>query len=632
MKYILFLVFLIITFSAAAQNPSPRTIVHILDYIGGDYPGAVENGKITNPAEYEEQLELLASAKKILLADAALSNREDLKSDFQNLEKLIKGLASASDVLALSAGAKQKIIFATKLQMAPQTWPSLAQGKSVYEANCLSCHGVTGRGDGPGAKDLNPPAADFSSKDRNTFLSPTKVFNTARIGIEGTAMKGFDQLNDEDLWAVAFYIFSLKHNSEAAAPLESWQKNISLEDVSNSSDPALLEKLEGNDEEKKSKLASIRHYVEGSNHNKFIAFAVSNLNQAVDDYKNGKYDLAHSKALTAYLEGVEPIEPKIKAKNPTLLREIETQMLAVRQKINSKQPQSEVSMQTEKAVAVLGQVKQLLDTNTSSPGFTYFLTLSIILREALEALLVIITLLGVLKATGSKAAQKWLHAGWGTAILLGIILWFFSGWIINLSGASRELLEGAVSLFAVVILIYIGFWLHSKTEITKWNSFIKDQIGSALNNKSLLGLALISFTAVARESLEVVLFLRTILIDVEQNQAAKSALYAGMFSSIFFVAIMAWLLLKYSAKVPVRKLFIYSSVVIGLLALTLTGKALHSIQESGKISITPLPFDLRIDALGFYPTAESVGTQILLLLILISLWFIGRKPKLNPAS
>ncbi|MBK9293547.1 MAG: cytochrome c/FTR1 family iron permease [Oligoflexia bacterium] len=632
----IFVSLLFASFIAFSAPTSSRTVVHILDYVGGDYPGAVENGKIINPAEYDEQLELLSQAKKIILSSDDLQKNQELLNGLQKLETLIKKLRPNDEVFTLSQSLKEKIILISNIPIAPKTWPSLKVGKKVYETNCASCHGSLGYGDGPGAKGLNPPAANFHAKDRNTFLSPLRVFNTAKIGIEGTAMAGFDNLNDEELWAVSFYIFSLKHDKATAPNDSSWQKYLSLSEISNLSDPELLKKLQAlspaNSEQSAAIVASIRKHSEGGNsHDKFINFAITSLDDALMDYKNNNLQAAQNKALSAYLEGVEPIEPKLKAKNPQLLRQIENEMLTVRQKMTAKQPVQNVEAQIHNAQTTLKQIQDFFEKDgVVSPWFSYFLSLSIILREALESLLVIITLLGVLRATGSKIGEKWLHSGWILALAAGTALWFFSGWIINLSGASRELLEGAISLLAVGILVYIGFWLHSKTEITKWNSFIKKQIESALSAKSLIGLALISFVAVAREAIEVVLFLRTILIDADKSLAAQNAVYAGMFSSVFFVALMAWLLLKYSTKVPVRQLFIYSSAIIGALAFVLTGKALHSLQEAGSVSITPLPFEfLRIDLLGLYPTLESIGAQLALLTLVLFLWNLGKKPASN---
>src|SRR6185312_12235258 len=101
-------------------------------------------------------------------------------------------------------------------------------------------------------------------------------------------------------------------------------------------------------------------------------------------------------------------------------------------------------------------------------------------------------------ATGAKNAARWVHAGWIAAVAVGAALWIFSGVLLQISGAGREMMEGVVSIFAVLILLYMGFWLHSKTEIGRWNAFIKTKVENAIGTGSLFGLAVISFAAVGR--------------------------------------------------------------------------------------------------------------------------------------
>ena len=74
-------------------------------------------------------------------------------------------------------------------------------------------------------------------------------------------------------------------------------------------------------------------------------------------------------------------------------------------------------------------------------------------------------MLGVLRVGGERRAKLWGHGGWVGALLMGGLVWIFSGWILTISGAGRELMEGITSLVAVLVLLYVGFWLHSKTEI-----------------------------------------------------------------------------------------------------------------------------------------------------------------------
>src|SRR5699024_10284664 len=198
--------------------------------------------------------------------------------------------------------------------------------------------------------------------------------------------------------------------------------------------------------------------------------------------------------------------------------------------------------------------------------------------------------------SNSRKALPWLHGGWITAVICGIAGWFLSDYIIQFGGKNREVMEGLVSLLAVLILIYVGFWLHNQTHAKKWTIFIKDKIGGYLNKDRMFGLAAFSFMVVFREAFEVILFLQAISLEAgDQNQ---SAIGLGVLAAVLIIAIIALAFLKYSKKIPVRQLFRYSSWIIVLLAIILIGKGFHALQESGWISVTNLSASLRAEWLG----------------------------------
>jgi high-affinity iron transporter len=268
----------------------------------------------------------------------------------------------------------------------------------------------------------------------------------------------------------------------------------------------------------------------------------------------------------------------------------------------------------------------LFQNTTSSPLVTLIMTSGILLREGFEAVLILVALLGVIRALKVRRAAAYVHAGWIAALCCGVIAWLFSGWVLRISGAQRELLEGVTSLIAVVMLFYMGFWLHSKTEIGRWKAFIDGKVRQAAEQKNLLGLTFIAFISVFREVFETVLFLRAVWL--ESGNQAKTAMLAGVTGSLVAVFIMAWLLVRFSAKLPIRKLFSVSSILLIGLALILTGKGFHSLQETGALSVTALPFSLRWDFVGVYGTVETLFSQLVVLAIAIGLWLYTRRPNI----
>jgi copper transport protein len=94
------------------------------------------------------------------------------------------------------------------------TTDSIERGKTDFQANCIACHGVTGRGDGPLAQTFNPPAADFTAP--HAFLHvDAEFFNWIKEGKPGTAMPAFNsKLSDNDIWDVINYIRAIQAQSK----------------------------------------------------------------------------------------------------------------------------------------------------------------------------------------------------------------------------------------------------------------------------------------------------------------------------------------------------------------------------------------------------------------------------------
>jgi len=584
--------------AAAAESPtsrpSPRLLVHLLDYLARDYPGAVgPGGQVLSPGEYSEQVEFSHTAVETSRQLPELQASPELLSGVEQLAALIGNKAEPKDVATLAHTLQDQVIKLVHLQIGPVTQPDLPRGKLLYQQNCAVCHGAEGRGDGPGATGLTPPPANFLDSARMDNVTPLHAFNTVRIGIPGTPMPSFPSLSDADAWHVSYYVLSLLPGRQ----LPPWQAN--TPPVATISDS-------------------------GTDAQAALAHAKALLSSAVAAYRDGDFGAAKTQALQAYLEGIEPVEPRIKASNPDASMTAEAKMSAVRAAIEAKAPLAQVEAAVAAAYEQIAVLEALLTHNDLSPGVAFVAAASILLREGFEAVLLIMALLGVIRASGSKRAALWVHGGWLAALGLGFITWVFSGYLLKISGAQREMMEAVTSLLAVVVLLIVGFWLHSRTEIGRWNRFLRVKVRAAVQNRSFLGLASIAFLAVFREAFETVLFLRTIWLD--SGEQARSALTLGVFVTLALIILASWALLRFSARIPVRKLFAFSAVVMALLAVILTGKGLHALQETGALSVTTSLAALRFETLGLFPTYETLVPQVLVLALIIGLWSFGRRP------
>jgi len=607
------------------QEPA-RLLVHLLDYLANDYAGAVsEKGEVLSAGEFDEQVEFAKTASATADVTSAIANDAKTKSDLKKLEDLIQKKSPPSQVIPLARDLQKRVLELSELKLSPAVWPDRRAGQKLYVTNCQSCHGVNGRGDGTAAAGLEPPAANFWDEDRMPNLSPFQAFNTIRLGVTGTGMASYAHLSDEDTWNLAFYIIGLRHEDQKDTALQA--KDMTLEQVATHSDAALMAMMAGTDVQKTEKLRSLRLHQPTENRNPYLVLASSQLDLALKSYRAGQLEEARGAALRAYLEGVEPIEPRLRANDPQLLAELEAQMSRLRAQIEARQPLALLQTSTEAAQNQLKQAQTAIAEQRLSPGVSFTAGFAILLREGFEAVLILLALLGVTRASGSRRASLWVHLGWISALIVGLLAWFAGSALIEMSGASRELLEGALSLFAVGVLLYVGFWLHRQAEIGRWKQFLAERVEQITSEKNLIGLAVISFVAVFREAFETVLFLKAIELEADTN--SRAALYAGVLSAFAIVFLLSWLALRASRKLPLRTLFTTSSILMLALAFILTGKGIHAFQELGAIGVTAAAWPIKLEWLGIYPTLESSLAQSVALGAAAFIWWVGRRPVQN---
>jgi high-affinity iron transporter len=603
-----------LTPSAHAAEVSPRSVVHLLDYIASDYAGAVADGRVVSAEEYGEMKEFSAEALRSAMELPELTADPRIGTQLRELVQLVDRRASVADVAREAGAIKAAIIARTHLAIAPTTWPDLAQGQALYKTACAVCHGPTGHGDGRVAATLKPTPANFYDESRMKTLAPFHAFNTIRLGVPGTSMPAFSSLRDDETWALAFYVISLRHGSAPSAD----PSPVALEVAASESDEHIAGRLAGDDAQRKKALAAVRLFSGTGGVHDTLETAESLLSEAETAYRAGRYSDARRSALTAYLEGIEPVEARLRALSPATVVELERRMAAVRTAIEQRQPATMVARAVEEAKTTVRTSRERLRAPRSSPWFVFSMAGAIVLREAFEAVLIIVAMLSVLRAVGAKRAARWVHAGWIAAIVVGAFAWVVSDSLVRGSGVNRELLEAVTSLLAVVVLLYMGFWLHRRTEIARWKAFIEQQVTSTLSSGKLVGLAVISFFAVFREALETVLFLVALSLDAEGGQRFIAA---GVITSLVCTLLMAWALVRFSARLPLRTMFAVTASLMMALSVVLAGKALHAFQEIGTASVTALPFDFRVDLLGIYPTVETIVAQAAVALFSIILWF-----------
>ncbi|MDE3185064.1 MAG: cytochrome c/FTR1 family iron permease [Bacteroidota bacterium] len=608
-----------------------RTLINLLDYVSQDYAKAVNNGRVINKSEYGEMLDFTAQTVSLFDSIAMKISITNKKNISQQLSFLLTSIKqkSSKDLIATNARQiKKEILLLHLIDIFPEQYPDITAGRKLFQTSCQSCHGKNGEGDGPLSASFTPRPANLQDDSLMEHISPLQVFNTARLGVQGTGMPAFDGLSDKQLWQIAFYIKSLRFEKKYSGKKDTLEKIfkqiqtvISLSDVAHLSDKELENKLPGKNKEQI--IAAIRLHHPTKNENNLLNIAKNYLDDALSLYKNNNSSDAEEKALYAYLDGIEPLEQQLTAIDANIVSELENKMNAVRSAIKSKKSLAEVEQKITEAKISINKASQLLGEQTYSFWFSFFIAASILLREGLEAVLIIITILSLLQSLKAKKAIRWVHGGWITAVAIGAASWFFTDWLISFGSQNREIIEGVGAIIAVSILMYVGFWLHNKTEAKKWQHFIHTRITSLLNQEKMFGLAFISFIVVFREAFESILFLSSMQLQVDDN--SRNGIWIGAVSAIIAVILLGFLLLRFAVRIPLRKLFQYSAIVIMILAVVLTGQGVHAFQESGWLSVTSIPFNFRVEILGIFPTAETYGAQIIVGIMVFLMWYKRKK-------
>ncbi|WP_431087176.1 FTR1 family iron permease [Paenibacillus sp. 8b26] len=275
---------------------------------------------------------------------------------------------------------------------------------------------------------------------------------------------------------------------------------------------------------------------------------------------------------------------------------------------------------TVKAIQTLDQMLERLRPLTEERSYTAWDAALILLREGLEAILVLAALLAYAKKSGEAVAGRWIWAGAGTGLVLsGILAVLFTTLVAAAaSGSMRELLEGVTGLVAVVLMLTVGSWLHSKSNAAAWNRFVENSVDSALARGSLWSLFAVSALAILREGAETAIFYIGMAPAIETSQ-----LLIGIGSATVILVVLAFAIIKFSVRLPIRAFFLTATVLIYYLVFRFLGESIHSLQVAGKLPAHTASSLPSISWLGMYPTWETFIPQVAVLIFMV--WQLVRQ-------
>ncbi len=551
------------------ENPSKR-LSSIVSVAIEEYGKAIDdNGRVVSDIEYTETTSFL----------------EDARGVAQRLRGYNAGATQALlDTLAIAVNAKRpprevKLIqarFNGALGAAgaldlPTAPLDTALGHTLYTANCASCHGDRGLGDGPAARGLPIVPSPIGSATEIPDLSPTLAYNVVSVGIGGSPMPAFANLSPQQRWNIVNYVWTLR-----GVPM---QIPASPDATAAPGDAAA-------------------HSV------------LALLDSALDFARAGRTADAGDRAFDAYI-AFEPLETPARAKQPGLVASMERQFADFKGALRGKD--LSVAQRARDAIALdLPRVVELTRPTEGGWG-TFFQSLLIILREGFEAILVVGAVVAFLIKTGHRERLRSIWTGVAVGLAASVAMAVVLQTFFSRLPASREIIEGVTMLIAVAVLFSVSYWLISKVEAAKWQKFIREKVNTALDHGGGKALALVAFLAVFREGAETALFYQALFNEGD----VAVPLFLGMFAGFAILAVIFTLFYRFGVKIPMRPFFAITSLLLYYMAFVFLGKGIRELQEGNAVPITVLSGFPSIPSMGVFPSLETLVAQGILLLLLV---------------
>ena len=357
------------------------------------------------------------------------------------------------------------------------------------------------------------------------------------------------------------------------------------------------------------------------------------LDETLRLHKEGNYEGALITSRSAYLDSYESVEIPLRPINPDFTLEMEIKFAELRNLVQAHAPYGQVESKVVEIRRGLDESERLVSgTGILAPTIAFSTSFSIIFREGLESALIIGAILTYLEASRNNRFNKHVYYGIVIAIGATAVTWFIAEFIIDISGASRELIEAIAGVSAVAVLFWVSFWVLNKIETKRWIEFVKAKVWKATTTGSIVVFVLLSFFTVYREGFETVLFYQAMLSFAKYMEWY---VVAGLVIGLAVIVATAIVVRKLGRRLPLKVLFALTMGIGAYMSIAFMGNAIREFQELGYISTTHLigtvpRLDINLAAMtGIHPTVETIVAQIILLAVYVagSLYILIIQPR-----
>jgi high-affinity iron transporter len=647
---------------APAQDRPVQRIATIVSVAVEEYGKGIDAaGRLISNDEYQEAKGFLDDARGV--AVRLPGNAAAPRALLDTISAAMAARRPSPELFALNQRFAASLGSEAALEL-PKQPLSIAEGEQLYKTSCVTCHGVSGMGDGPTAATLEPKPPAIGDGAFMHDVTPAMMFRKISIGVSGTSMPSFSTLTAEQRWNIVMYLTSLHHSAAETAEGEGLyvQGCTSCHGLTGLGDgiaarslsrlPPELGSFPWQVEKTDDQIAqAISAGIPGSpmppsahltpaqvkavvayvrtlpTRERTIAAAASLedstsaigaskrslrlLDQSLFAARDGRWTEAGDRAFDAYI-AFEPIETPARARDPGVVASMERLYTEFKGSIKTRDVNS-----AERARDALeaNMPRVIALTEPAGTGVeAFWQSFLIIVREGFEAILVVGAVVAFLLKTGHRERLKSIWVGIALALVASAATAVVLRTALSAIPASQEIIEGATLLVAVGVLFSVSYWLISRVEAAKWQQFIREKVNRALDHGGGRALAFVAFLAVYREGAETALFYQALF---NEGQNVVFPITLGIVLGFAALAVIFTLFYKFGVRIPLRPFFTVTSVLLYYMALVFIGKGFRELQEGNVVAISPISGLPTIEALGFYPTWQTLIAQLLLIALFV---------------
>jgi len=624
-----FLPFAILLLLSAGGAPAPsladdgltqvraKQVWQLLDYVALDYQRAVAQGSVIDSSEYAEMQEFAATAEQTLGELPRRGSGEDLRRRSTSLRKAIADKADLTVVRRLAHALADDVQRTYQFAVAPAAVPNLPRGERLFRDHCFACHAGSVARPIASKREAEPDVLADRARARERTLFA--LYQSVSNGVATGGMPGYAALAEQDRWALAFFAGTLAYAAPEREEGERvWQSSrparqllTGLDSLTQVSERALADRL--GDQAAGAVTAYLRANPQALAANKLagIYVASTRLSDSVAALRRRDLEASRTLALSAYLDGFELVESTLARRDYDLYKRIEAEMAIGR--VRGARGDIDGALASQQALRpMLDDAERILSLPVNEARSTFVGALTGLLREGIEAVLLVTTMITFGRRRGLRGANATVHAGWVVALLAAVATWAAAPGL-AIPGLHREILEGSSSLLAAVVLLAASVTVHPNGLAARSGASGSWRRLESTGDGLVWFVVAFTLVGVYCEAFEAVLACDSLFADGE-----PLPVILGLGSGSALLILVGFAVLRTVATRWGGQVLTFGALSLAAIAAVQVGKGATELQEAGVIPLGPIALP-HVDLLGINPSWQTVLVQLLVVLVFVAI-------------